>query len=52
MVYDYHFHIVNPATGLAVDVRGGSTSPGAAIVGWPLNGNNSDNQAWNVSFPR
>jgi ricin-type beta-trefoil lectin protein len=48
-LYVTHTHIVNPATGLALDVRGGSMSPGAAIVGWPLNGNNSDNQAWDLN---
>jgi hypothetical protein len=46
--YWSHFHIVNPATQLALDMRYGSTTPGTAIVGYPLNGNNSDNQAWDI----
>jgi hypothetical protein len=29
-------------------MRYGSTTPGTAIVGWPLNNDNGDNQPWDI----
>ena len=43
--------IINPATGLALDVRGASVNDGAAVIVWWLNGNDSDNQSWNFNSP-
>lgn len=49
--FRYYFHIVNPQSNLALNVRGGSTDNGADIIGWPLNGKNErDNQSWQVSY--
>jgi alpha-L-fucosidase len=40
--------LVNRATGYLADVTGGSTTDGAAIIGWAANG--GANQQWQLAF--
>ncbi|GAA3455527.1 hypothetical protein GCM10018962_73600 [Dactylosporangium matsuzakiense] len=44
--YDHFLHIVNPASGLALNIRGGNTNPGATVIGWPVASPDSSNQDW------
>lgn len=46
-VSEYSTQLLNPASGLVVDVGGYSLSPGAAIIGWPAaNGSYAANQVF------
>ncbi|MFI2650983.1 MULTISPECIES: RICIN domain-containing protein [Micromonospora] len=42
-----HTRIVNPMSGLVLDVNQGSKNAGASIIVWPAHG--GDNQAWDIS---
>lgn len=45
----YYFHIVNPLSGLALNASGGSFANGTTIIGWPLSGQNTDNnESWGI----
>lgn len=44
---DSHFRVVNPATGLLLDVYHASQNRGASIIVWYRNG--GDNQSWDVT---
>jgi hypothetical protein len=41
-----YFFIRNVASGLTLDVEGGSAQPGASIVLWPRKASSYDNQLW------
>ncbi|KUO00064.1 RICIN domain-containing protein [Streptomyces caeruleatus] len=41
-----YFFIRNAASGLALDVDGGSTEPGASVILWPRKADGYDNQLW------
>lgn len=46
--YVTYDRIVNPVSGLALNIRGGSSTPGTAIIGWPVVAN-SDNEVWYIT---
>ena len=43
-----YYTLANRATGLLADVTGGSTTQGAAVIGWAANG--GTNQQWQFQF--
>jgi hypothetical protein len=46
--YVTYDRIVNPVSGLALNIRGGNSTPGTAIIGWPVD-TNSDNEVWYIT---
>jgi hypothetical protein len=46
--YVTYDRIVNPISGLALNIRGGDSTPGTGIIGWPVDTNN-DNEAWYIT---